>query len=102
MGHLSPFTEPSTERYSSALFGLLPELLGAGDGCLEVKRDEKSAAIEFFLGLSLEMDVGVVGEGANDDGVSIVVAADSGGVKGFNNNDDDDESDNCFSFLARE
>lgn len=97
MGHLSPFTEPSTERYSSALLGLLPELLGAGDGCLDVKRDEKSAAIEFFLGLSLEMDVGVVGEGANDDGVSIVVAKDSG-VKGVSN----DESDNCLSFLSKE
>lgn len=95
MGHLSPFTEPSAERYSSALFGRLPELLLVGD-CF-VNRGEKSAAIEFFLGRSLDTEVGVVGECANDDGVSMVVAADSG-VKGAN----DDESDSCLSFRSRE
>lgn len=100
MGHLSPFTEPSDERYSSALFGRLPELLTGDDGgCLDVNLGEKRAAIEFFLGrLS---DVGVAGVGvsdaANDDGVSIVVAPESG-VKGVNK----DETDNCFSFRSRE
>lgn len=95
MGHLSPFTEPSVERYSSALFGRLPELLFVGD-CF-VNRGEKSAAIEFFLGRSLEMDDGVAGEVANDDGVSMVVAAESG-VRGAK----DDDSDSCLSFLSRE
>lgn len=94
MGHLSPFTEPSAERYSSALFGRLPELLtGDEGGYLDVNFDEKRAAIEFFLG-----DVGVygvgVGDAVNDDGVSIVVAPESGVNK--------HESDNCFSFLSRE
>lgn len=101
MGHLSPFTEPSADRYSSALFGRLPELTGDDGGCLDVNFAENSVAIEFFLGLSLEKDVGVAGVGvsddANDDGVSIVVAPESG-VSGVNK----DESDNCFSFLSRE
>lgn len=96
MGHLSPL-EPSVERYSSALFGRLPEVLFVDDDCFDVNLGEKSAAIEFFLGFSLEIDVGVVGDGAKDDGVSMVVANESG-VKGVNN----DESDNCLSFLSRE
>ena len=98
MGHLSPFTEPSTERYSSALFGRLPEpVLFACNDCFDVYFDEKRAAIEFFL-CPLESDVGVDGEAANDDGVSIVVAADCG-VNGGNN---DDESESCLSLRLRE
>lgn len=61
---------------------------------------EKRAAIEFFLGFSLVIEMGVVGEGPNEDGVSMVVVGDSGviGVIGVNN----EEYDSCRSFLSRE
>lgn len=95
--NLSPFTEPSNERYSSALFGRLSELLFVGVECFDVNFGEKNAAIELFLGLSLTVDVGVDGVAANDDGVSIVVAADCG-VSGVNR----DGSEYCFSLRSRE
>lgn len=97
MGHLSPFTEPSVERYSSALFGRLPELLFVDVDFLDVNLGEKSVAMEFFLGLSLEMDVGVEGECAKDNGVSMVVVLESG-VNGVKR----DESEICLCFLSRE
>lgn len=93
MGHLSPFTEPSADRYNSALFG---RLLLTGDDCFE-NLGEKRAAMEFFLGFSLEIEEGVAGAGPNDDGVSMVVAAE-GGVTGVNS----DENESCRSFLSRE
>lgn len=99
IGHLSP----CTERYSSALWGRLPELLG--DDCF-VNFDEKSAAIEFFRGRSLDIDVGVVGDAANDDGVSRVVV--ESGVSGVSSEasesfcDNSDASESCFSFFASE
>lgn len=68
-----------------------------GDGGFDVNLGEKRATMEFFRDLSLETDVGVMGAEAKDDGVSMVVAADSG-VKGVSN----DVSDNCFSFRSRE
>jgi hypothetical protein len=80
MGHLSPFTEPSAERYSSALFGRFPDEELAEAVALDVNLGEKSAAIELFLG-----DEGVVGVmGPNEDGVSMVVACESG-VSGVSN-----------------
>lgn len=98
MGHLSPFTEPSLERYSSVLLGRLSELIGDNGGCLVVDFDEKKATIEFFLVLSLEGVHGVDDEDvANDDGVSFVLAQKSG-VTGAGK----EESDSCFSFFSRE
>lgn len=69
----------------------------AANDCLEVNLGEKRVAIEFFLGFSLEIDVGVAGEAAKDDGVSIVVTAESG-VSGASN----DALDDCLSFFSRE
>jgi hypothetical protein len=100
IGHLSPWTL----RYSSALWGRF-EL---GDDCF-VNFGEKSAAIEFFRGRSLEIEVGVVGDAANDDGVSIVVVEIGvSGVSGVNNEasesfcDNSDASESCFSFFSSE
>jgi hypothetical protein len=92
MGHLSPFTEPSAERYSSALFGRLPDEELAEAVALDVNLGEKSAAMELFLG-----DEGVAGvagpkedgvRGPKDDGVSMVVACESG-VSGVNSDEFD-------------
>jgi hypothetical protein len=87
MGHLSPFPEPSAERYSSALLGRLPGEELAEAEAFDVNLGEKSAAMEFFRG-----DEGVLGEtGPKQDGVSMVVACESGviGVIGVNSEDTD-------------
>lgn len=69
-------------------------LVFAASDCFDPNFGGKKAEMEFFLGRSLDIEVGVIGEGANDDGVSIVVAAESGVSSELD--------DSCRSFLSKE